>query len=123
MLLNALITGLPSCWATHVLSGIPASIASMRPSRWARIVVTRIDDDHLVRRIGQQSSRQVWNILHRDGDNDKVHATNGFRDRDSGRAGFRSKIRERVRTPRVGHEDLVSQICEAAGQRAADLAG
>src|SRR4029450_2759328 len=114
MLLNALITGLPSCWATHLLSGIPASIASMRPSRW-RGSSLPLPPPPLVRRIGEQSSRQAWDILLRDGDNDKVHATNGFRDRDSGRAGFRSKIRERVRPPRVGHEALVSQICEAAG--------
>jgi hypothetical protein len=33
MLLNALITGYPICCATHWLSGMPRSIASMWPSR------------------------------------------------------------------------------------------
>jgi hypothetical protein len=33
MLLNALTTGRPNCCSTQRLSGIPASIASIRPSR------------------------------------------------------------------------------------------
>ena len=94
----------------------------MRPSRWARIVVTRIDDDHLVRRIGEQSSRQVWDILLRDGDNDKVYATNGFWDRDSGRAGFGGQVGERFGTSRVCDKNLMSKRGEATGQCAANLA-
>ena len=50
----------------------------------------------------------------RNGDHDEVHAADGLRDRDGGRAGFGGQIRERFGASRVGHENLMSQRGEAA---------
>src|SRR5262249_10173452 len=88
----------------------------------ARVIVAGIDDDHPVRRIGEQTGREVRNILLRNGNHDQIDAANGFWDRDSGRAGFGGQFGERFRTSRVCYKNLVSQRGKATGQRAANLA-
>src|SRR5215467_2478663 len=61
MLLNALITGLPSCCATHRLSGRPAFRFDAAVAM-ARIVVASIDHDHAIRRIGEQTGGQTRDV-------------------------------------------------------------
>src|SRR6266446_3529944 len=47
----------------------------------AWVIVAGIDDNHPVRRIGEQTGREVRNILLRNGNHDEIHAANGFWDR------------------------------------------
>jgi len=84
----------------------------------ARVIVAGIDDNHPVRRIGEQTGREVRNILLRNGNHDEIHAANGFWDRHSGRAGFGGQVGERFGTSRVCYKNLVSQRGKATGQRA-----
>jgi hypothetical protein len=88
----------------------------------AWVIIAGINDDHPVRRICEQTGREVRNILLRNGNHDEVHAANSFWDRDSGRAGFGGQVGERFGTSRVCDKNLVSKRGEAAGQCAANLA-
>src|SRR6202040_3829435 len=88
----------------------------------AWVIVAGIDDNHPVRRIGEQTGREVRNILLRNGNHDEVHAANGFWDRDSRRARFGGQVGERFGTSRVCYKNPVSQRSKATGQRAANLA-
>ena len=67
----------------------------------AWVIVAGIDDDHPVRRIGEQTGREVRNILLRNGNHDEIHAANGFWDRYSGRAGIGGQVGERFGASRV----------------------
>ena len=87
----------------------------------AWVIVAGIDDNHPVRRIGEQTGREVRNILLRNGNHDEIHAANGFWDRHSGRAGFGGQVGERFGTSRVCYKNLVSQRGKATAQRAANL--
>jgi hypothetical protein len=79
MLLNALITGLPSCWATHLLSGIPAPEKNI-PNLPARLFADTPDQVVVVDtgNYYPRPSATATSKRSRDGDNDKVYAMNGF---------------------------------------------
>src|SRR5689334_12116644 len=61
-------------WATQLLRNPTALDHSIFDSGDAavtllRIVVTGIDDNHIIRNVSKQIARQIWNVFHWNGDN------------------------------------------------------
>jgi hypothetical protein len=87
-----------------------------------RVIIARVNDDHVLRRFGEQIGWQRWYVLLRNRYNNNVPGPGRLLDCDRSRAGLRRQIGQRFRSSRIRDENLMPKRGEPSSQCAADVA-